>query len=114
MGAFKKIYRVRDFIHPNPGFWRQLRDFEAVLRERGAILREPELIFEKEAKAEDAINQFDLDASTHGAFTSVYLTARITLKDVGADEAISCIQSKSKAVGVVFSELQMLEPTKLG
>merc|ERR1712066_570188 len=38
--GFTKIHHVRNFIHPNRGFWRQLRDLEAVLTGRGVELRE--------------------------------------------------------------------------
>ena len=29
--AFRKVHRCRGLIHPNPGFWRQLRELEAEL-----------------------------------------------------------------------------------
>jgi hypothetical protein len=38
--AYKKVHSVRPQVEPNAGFWRQLRDLEAVLREQGVELRE--------------------------------------------------------------------------
>jgi len=37
--AFKRIHSVRGFVHPNSGFWRQLRDLEASLKAQGVELR---------------------------------------------------------------------------
>jgi len=37
--AFHKVHSVRKVVHPNDGFWRQLRDLEAVLRLRGVELQ---------------------------------------------------------------------------
>ena len=38
--AFSKIHHVRGQVQPNGAFWRQLRDLESVLLERGTVLRE--------------------------------------------------------------------------
>jgi hypothetical protein len=38
--AFERIHTVRPFVHPNRGFWRQLRDFEASLRRQGKTLKD--------------------------------------------------------------------------
>ena len=37
--AFRKVHSVRNIIHPNEGFWRQLRDLEGSLRASGLELR---------------------------------------------------------------------------
>jgi len=37
--ALCKVHFVRHVVHPNSGFWRQLRDLEAVLRLQGAELQ---------------------------------------------------------------------------
>ena len=35
--AFRKVFRIRKAIYPNPAFWQQLRDLEAALIEQGAL-----------------------------------------------------------------------------
>merc|ERR1711972_336868 len=37
--AFCRVQAVRSFVHPNKGFWRQLRDLEATLRAQGVALQ---------------------------------------------------------------------------
>merc|ERR1719277_1263992 len=39
--ALFKVHSVRSVVHPNSGFWRQLRDLESVLRLQGVQLQPP-------------------------------------------------------------------------
>lgn len=101
--GFMRIQAVRNFVHPNQGFWRQLRDLEASMIAQGVDLKAlpsnwKEMIPPKpESSSEDlqtygflgqqdrdpvaTMNSLDEAANRMQSFVTKYLVVRITPKD---------------------------------
>lgn len=84
--AFAMVHSRRSVVNPNPGFWRQLRDLEAVLTAFGEPLvpMQPERLTQATL---EAIASLDRRANSKGSFVTHYLTARVTLQTT--DDATS-------------------------
>eukprot|EP00927_Polykrikos_kofoidii_P048284 TRINITY_DN4249_c0_g1_i3.p1 TRINITY_DN4249_c0_g1~~TRINITY_DN4249_c0_g1_i3.p1 ORF type:complete len:310 (-),score=63.23 TRINITY_DN4249_c0_g1_i3:12-941(-) len=124
--AYKKIFHVRNIVRPNAGFWRQLRDFEAVLKGRGVMLRElredelrevdpseedVELSgCKSETSASDMIAQLDESAAEMPAFTSVFVTARVTVKAVADTPQVKeRLATTTGGTGIVFTNVSVVD-----
>eukprot|EP00928_Gymnodinium_smaydae_P070228 TRINITY_DN54119_c0_g1_i1.p1 TRINITY_DN54119_c0_g1~~TRINITY_DN54119_c0_g1_i1.p1 ORF type:complete len:299 (+),score=56.41 TRINITY_DN54119_c0_g1_i1:87-983(+) len=92
--AFRKVFAVRNIIHPNGGFWRQLRDLEASLLARGVELKPLPDGWKPREEDEDnqrdnvhsfgrqdgdqTLQELDDEARNISSFITKYLTGRLT------------------------------------
>lgn len=119
--ALTQIFHIRPQVYPNEGFWRQLRDLESVLLEKGVALRElreGELRVLSEAEAphntdgptvEDTIKQLDNAAGRTASFTSIALTATVTLSPTaGPAQAVELLkkwnENPATGPGIVITD----------
>jgi predicted protein tyrosine phosphatase len=130
--ALQKVHSVRKIVHPNSGFWRQLRDLEGVLQLQGVTLQplDPQTVHEAAAPRE-SINDEDrlgdpavmmamagqdpdfpsllaeLDGSIAGTqpFTSHFLHARLVLEEGSNPADLVDRIRESQAPGVVWQEV---------
>lgn len=123
--AFRKIFHVREFIHPNAGFWRQLRDLEAVLVERGATLRdlkdgELEPGDDRAGAAEIVLRQLDEEACAMASFSSVHVTVRVVLSPeapstglADAAKAAERLRSFNTPAGLSWTSIEVVDDVSL-
>eukprot|EP00035_Acanthoeca_spectabilis_P005901 m.118631 g.118631 ORF g.118631 m.118631 type:complete len:328 (+) comp13250_c0_seq2:375-1358(+) len=136
--AFRKVFHVRPQVYPNEGFWRQLRDLESVLLEKGHSLRglAPGELRPKTAECEEegggrpmafvtsgavegdvelTLKQLDNDASKAGSFTSLALTTSVTVSGKPS-VVVSTLEEwnknpKRSHIGIVFANFAITENT---
>jgi len=129
--ALQKVHSVRKIVHPNFGFWRQLRDLEGVLQLQGVKLQtlDPHMVH-KVASARGSVVDEDrpevmmamagddidfpgllaeLDASITAVqpFTSHFLHARLVLQEGSNPADVVDRIGKSQAPGVVWHEVKV-------
>jgi len=120
--AFYKVHTARNGIHPNSGFWRQLRDLEAVLQTRCSLVPlDPDMrAFVDKSRKEgfalctpgDAFAEFaqkliSLDASLDSmeSFATHFLTARFQPNaGVSCSDLANHLRSR-RTPGIVWQEL---------
>jgi len=95
--AFRKVHAVRNIIHPNCGFWRQLRDLEASLIASGVVLKslpadwqppkqqlrpeeEEGKYSSTEEETKEILKSLDQEANMVESFITHFLTAKIIPK----------------------------------
>jgi len=120
--AFRRVQAVRRFVHPNAGFWRQLRDLEASLVAQGVHFRtlaidqmppRPEQPEDSEATplpmaAEDpllVLQELDREAARTASFITKYLTARLVPKEGVAPEAVVANLQGTSLPGVTWEHV---------
>lgn len=132
------MFHVRPQVYPNEGFWRQLRDLESVLLEKGHSLRElaPGELRPKTAECEEegggrpmafvtsgavegdvelTLKQLDNDASKAGSFTSLALTTSVTVSGKPS-VVVRTLEEwnknpKRSHIGIVFANFAITENT---
>jgi len=129
--ALQKIHSVRKIVHPNDGFWRQLRDLEGVLQLQGVQLQpmDPQTACQEvAAPSESAIDEdspdmmlamvendhdfpsllAELDGSLAAMqpFTTHFLHARLVVKEGSNPADVIDLVRKSQAPGVMWQELE--------
>lgn len=124
--AFNKLITARSCVQPNPGFWRQLRDLESVLKARGVQLaaetsppppqeddeemsgRDRVLAMHRE-DPDKMITSLDSQAYSMRPFLTHYLTARMSPEE-GLEAETLGNQLKSVAVpGAVFDSIEVTD-----
>lgn len=125
--AFLRVHSVRSCVHPNAGFWRQLRDLEAVLRARGIQLesREPPprpiaeepssasgrpdpSSFGRDRDPRELIKQMDEDAQRKGSFGTHYLTVRIGCSEgAAANDLEGALRTRGVVQGITWENLEV-------
>lgn len=106
--SFRRVHGVRNIVHPNAGFWRQLLDLEACLQLQGIALRplpvdwqpmsQPDELQKQEEGEEETVEEvlqhLYHQASAVESYVTQYLTARLTpVDDVSLDTLVSRIKS---------------------
>lgn len=103
--AYSKVFACRNVVHPNAGFWQQLRDFEAALIAQGCALisKEPEAppvqpdgkpaVALDRAKLQSQLTKLDFQSSDIDAYVGSqgpmhFLTAKVTPVDGLLPEAL--------------------------
>jgi len=127
--AYQKIHHVRDIVHPNAGFWRQLRDLEKLLLSRGVELRDliPDELrpLGEEDKSDrpsqgrtglEMIEMLNFESRDVESFTSIFLTARVGLKPSSLHfaTAFEKIRGLPEAVGLTWSNFEAIDETTIG
>lgn len=126
--ALTKIYYVRSIIHPNEGFWRQLRDLEAVLLAKGVALRDlqPGELSKLELDTSDGrempwqravvmmIQQLDKEAAAKAKFHSVHLTGHVFTGEGAAEEAAKSLLTGQPLPGITFEHASSEDATTVG
>lgn len=140
--AFHKVYSVRNVVHPNEGFWRQLRDLEAALRLRGADLKplSPDKAVDETAgpmsSASDKedmesvgstgcypednndfhvlLQRLDASLAFTQSFPTHFLTARVTVSEGVVPAKLREQLMDSSFPGVVWTDLRPENDTNLG
>lgn len=128
--AFLRVHSVRSCVHPNAGFWRQLRDLEAVLRARGVQLesREPPprppaeepsgapggrpdpSSFGRDRDPHELIKRMDEDAQRREVYGTHYLTVRIRCADgVAAKDVEDSLRTKGVVRGLAWENLEICD-----
>jgi len=81
--ALHKVHSVRKVVHPNDGFWRQLRDLEAVLQLQGMPLKslDPQEVHNAAASTAPAFDEDDRDAMIAMAGSDVDFTGLLAELD---------------------------------
>lgn len=127
--ALQKVHSVRKIVHPNFGFWRQLRDLEGVLQLQAVKLQplDPQMVQEVAAPGESVadenspesmlamagndcdflglLSELDASITTVQPFTSHFLHARLVLEEGSNPGDVVDRVGKSQAPGVVWHEL---------
>jgi len=116
--AFLRIRSVRNRVQPNSGFWRQLRDLEAVLRARGVQLQsrepppqpqpaakeDPQSAYRRSQDPRELIKRMDEYAQEYASFGTHYLTARIRC----AEGVEAILRSEGVIPGVSMEQLERM------
>ncbi|CAK9018027.1 unnamed protein product [Durusdinium trenchii] len=128
--AFRKVHAVRNIVHPNDGFWRQLRDLEASLKASGVELRSlpedwcpPEQPSRPEDEKGEVRNfsssrsetmemlaSLEQDITTTRSFITHFLTARIVPKAGVKAQEVQQALLKLESPGVRVEECDVQSP----
>lgn len=133
--ALTKIFYVRDIVQPNEGFWRQLRDLEARLLERGMPLRglrpgelkalekvNPDCKIPWQRAVVELIATLDKEAGTAGyrgqepspSLASVHVTGHVFTTAGQAAAAQQLLLDASPPPGMAFDTVVLEGPAVLG